>query len=336
MENFYGEPKKSKWWLWLLIIVLLGGLGYGGYWWYKNKYQTKTSESKTEETVTKIPENWTRAEKMIMAKVTSGCTVKLENGSFRMFYMADGKIVFADSTDALIFGTPVSTGITEDSGKMISNPAVLQLKDKSWIMIYEQAPIKAPGSSNQAPPGPSTQRNLYLATSADGKTYTKVGIAVDSSKEDNYFASVPDLIYTPEGKIRMYYVSRGDATGSAISQDNGKSWTKEAGLRLTDNAVDADVLYKTVNGKTSWIMYYTILSPANNSINKATSSDGISWTPGESVIKPANSQSSVVDPDVIEVSAGKYRMFFGEAGGDSTQGGTSINLYYADSSGDLF
>lgn len=336
VENFYDQPKKSKWWLWLLIIVLLGGLGYGGYWYYKNKYQAKTTSSTNETTETKIPENWTRAEKMVMAKVTSGCTIKLDNGSFRMFYMNEGKIVFADSTDALSFGTPVPTGVTEDSGKMISNPAVLKLKDNSWIMVYEQSPLKTPGSQDKTPPGPNTQRNLYLATSVDGKVYSKTGIAIDSAKDDKYFASVPDLVLTPDGKIRMYYVSGGDATGSVVSTNNGKTWNREAGYRITGNAVDADVLYQTKNGKTSWIMYYTILSPANNSINKATSEDGINWTSGEAVIKPAKSGNSVIDPDVVELSAGKYRMFFGEASGDSTQGGASINLYYADSSGDLF
>lgn len=338
MENFYDQPKKSsKWWLWLLIIVILGGLGYGGYWYYKNKYQKSGSpSSQSESTETKIPENWTRAEKLVMPDVTSSCTIKLDSGSFRMFYMKDAKIVYTDSTDALSFGDPISTGVTEESGKMISNPAVLKIKDGSWIMIYEQAPMQTPGSSGKTPPGPSTQRNLYLAASSDGKTFTKVEVAVDSSKEDNYFASVPDLTLMPDGKIRMYYVSGGNGIGSAISEDFGKTWTREAGYRLTDSAVDPDIIIKTENGKASWVMYFSKLEPTDNAIYKAESEDGLTWIQGEAVIKPAKSGDSVIDPDVVEISTGKYRMFFGESNGDSTQAGQSINLYYADSSGSIF
>lgn len=337
MENFYDQPKKkSKWWIWFLMILISAGLGYGGYWYYNNNYQKDNSNTKSESAQTKIPEGWTRADKMILANVTSSCTIKPDDASYRMFYMKDGKIVYADSNDALNFSDAISTGITEDAGKMISNPAVLQLEDGSWIMVYEQAPQKSPGSSDKNPAGPNTQRNLYSATSTDGKTFTKVGLIVDSSKEDKYFASVPDLVLLPNGKIRMYYVSGGDATGSAISTDNGQNWTRETGYRLTGSVVDPDVLYQIKDGKESWVMYYSVLTPENNALYKAISSDGLNWTPGEIIIKPASSSQALIDPDVVKISAEKYRMFFGEAGGDSTQGDTTINLYYADSNGDIF
>ena len=336
MEDFYEKPKKSKWWLWVLIIVLLGGLGYGGYWYYQNKYQAKISSSTNEATSTKIPEGWNRADKMILANVTSSCTVKPDDASYRMFYMKDGKIVYADSSDALNFSDAISTGISEDAGKMMSNPAVLQLEDGNWIMVYEQAQQKNPGSSGKTPPGPNTQRNLYLATSSDGKTFNKVGLAIDSAKEDSYFASVPDLVLLPDGKIRMYYVSGGEATGSAISTDNGQNWTRETGYRLTGSVVDPDVLYQIKDGQESWVMYYSVLTPENNALYKTTSTDGINWQPGEIILKPRSLSQALVDPDVVQISADKYRMFYGEAGGDSTQGGTTINLYYADSNGDIF
>lgn len=337
MEDFYNQPrKKSKWWIWLIVILLLAGLACAGYWYYKNFYQKNTSDSEEQSETVKIPEGWVRGEKMILANTTSSCTIKLGEGSYRMYYMKDGSIVYADSSDALNFSSPISTGIDEDSGKMISNPAVLQLKDGSWVLIYEQAPAKTQGSSDKNPPGPSNQRNLYLATSSDGKIFSKVGLAIDSSKQDNYFASVPDLILMPNGKIRMYYVSGGNAIGSAASADNGKTWAKESGYRLSDDAVDPDVLYQQKNGKGDWVMYYSVLTPEDNAIYKSTSEDGINWQKGEIVIKPADSSKSVVDPDVILLSSGKYRMFFGEAGGDSTQSGTTINLYYADSNGDIF
>lgn len=337
MEDFYGQPpKKSKWWLWVLFILILAGLGYGRYWYYKNIYQEKSSNSETENLQTKIPEGWTRADKMILANVTSSCTIKLDDGSYRMYYMKDGKIVYANSTDAANFSSAASTDVTEDPGKMVSNPSVLKIKDGNWIMVYEQAPTKTPGSSGKTPPGPNTQRNLYLAKSEDGMMFKKVGLIIDSSKEDNYFASVPDLVLLPNGKIRMYYVSGGEATGSAISSDNGQNWTRETGYRLTGSVVDPDVLYQTKDGKESWVMYYSVLTPDNNALYKTTSTDGINWQPGEIILKPSSVSQTLVDPDVVQISADKYRMFYGEAGGDSTQGGTTINLYYADSNGDIF
>ena len=93
-------------------------------------------------------------------------------------------------------------------------------------------------------------------TSTDGKSFEAGSIAIDSAKEDNYFASVPDLIKTPDGKIRMYYVSGGQAIGSALSVDNGKTWIRESGYRLEDSAVDPDVSYK--DGR--WVMYYSVLA----------------------------------------------------------------------------
>lgn len=83
--------------------------------------------------------------------------------------------------DGKNFGSPQSTGITEETGKMISNPAVLKIKDGEWIMIYEQAPQRQPGEK-EGPPSPANQRNLYLATSTDGARFKYFGEASLSAK----------------------------------------------------------------------------------------------------------------------------------------------------------
>lgn len=278
------------------------------------------------------PEKWTKNPDVLMENTTSTCTLRLDNGTYRMYFMAEGGIFYADSTDGKTFGDKKPTGITQSTGKMISNPAVLKISKNDWIMVYEEQPEKKPGPGPGGPPSPQTQRNLYLATSSDGKNFKKAGIAIDSSKEadDNYFASVPELVKLPDGKIRMYYVSGGEATGSAISTDKGRTWKREAGFRLEDFAVDPEIIYE--NGQ--WIMYYATLpvpdADTKSAIYKATSADGLAWTKDDiALIKPDSAEGIVVDPDVIKIG-NSYRMFFGEAAGGLGAEAQRINLFYAD------
>lgn len=344
METNVENEQKSKKTrvLWLIIfIILLIVLSYILWKNTKTILLTTTTPATSPSVSTpsasisvKPEEKWTRSDKAVF-DATSSDTHKLSDETYRIYLMQNGNIVYADSKDGANFQTPISTGIGEDSGKIISNPAVLETKPNEWIMIYEQQPTKKPGMPDSAP-GSTNQRNLYLATSSDGKIFEKVGIAIDSSKEDNYFASVPDLILLSDGRIRMYYVSGGEAIGSAISNDNGQTWTKESGYRLTNKAVDPDVLIKNENGKSSWIMYYSVLTGADNRIYKSTSLDGLIWTPGVIVLEPKESTNNIVDPDVIEMDPNHYRMFFGEMTGDSTSGQSQPSLYYADYQGNIF
>lgn len=329
--------RQAKAWIYVLIlVVIIIGLMVFFWWWQNSKTET-TPASKT--TTAAAKEEWLKNKTILWEDVTSTDTHKLDDGTFRMFFMKDGTIVYADSQDGSKFDPPQSTGIGENPGKMISNPSILQIKEGDWIMIYEEQPIQQLGQKQ--PPGPETQRNLLLATSFDGKNFTSAGIAIDSSKEDNYFASVPDLVMTPESKIRMYYVCGGEEICSAIS-DDGKSWTKEAGVRMSDKAVDPDVMRNleclSCNEPIKWVMYFATLEGAGNKFYKAISNDGLQWNKGEIVLRPDSEQGSIVDPDLIEITPGKWRMFFGEmADGEGQTGGPAqINLYYADFSGDIF
>lgn len=329
-------PKKSKVWLCIIIIIILALISVGAYFfWSKNKSLNgiagKLENVTTGETGTN-KEEWAIGSEIFKTETTSSDTHKLSDGTYRMYYMGQGGIYYADSADCLTFGTGKATGVKEESGKMISNPAVLEVSDGNWIMIYEMAPLRQPGQQQgNATPGAINQRNLYLATSADGKSFTASGLAIDSAKEDRYFASVPDLVITPENKIRMYYVSQGDAIGSAISSDNGKTWTREEGFRLRDMAVDPDVLYK--DGK--WVMYYSVLDPAKNAIYKATSTDGLTWGNGIKLFA-ATTSGAVVDPDVVEVTSTDYIMFLGQSTSGGSTGGEQINLYRAELKQSIF
>ncbi|MFH1855110.1 MAG: hypothetical protein ABH810_01750 [bacterium] len=327
--EFEQKTKKSTWWVWLIVVVVIVATGI---YIYINIPVKKTSQDNEASIQTRTAsETWTRSQDIVLKNTTSSDTHKLTGGTFRMYYMNNGKIVYADSSDTEVFTDPVPTGISENEGTFISNPAVLMVSEGNWIMIYEQQPIQPKGLGGKTPPGPSTQRNLYLATSIDGKSFTKSGLAIDSSKDDEYFASVPDLVLLPDGQIRMYYVSGGEAVASALSPD-GKTFTRENGYRLENSAVDPDVLIK--DGK--WIMYYSNLNPQKNGLYKAYSSDGLNWTEIEGQVVSKTGDNAIVDPDVVETANNEFVMFFGESSGGSSTGGDQINLYRATYSGNIF
>lgn len=328
--------RPAKAWIYTLILMAMVVVLVAFFWWWqKNQPSETTPSSKITTAATK--EEWLKNKTILWENVTSTDTHKLDDGTFRMFFMKDGKIVYADSQDGSKFDPPQSTGIGENPGKMISNPSVLQIKENDWIMIYEEQPIQQLGQKQ--PPGPETQRDLLLATSSDGKSFASAGIAIDSSEEDNYFASVPDLVMTPDSKVRMYYVCGGEDICSAISAD-GKSWTKEAGVRLSGH-VDPDVVRNLeclgCNEPVKWVMYCATLE-IGNKFYKATSDDGLKWTKGGIVLLPETEKGSIVDPDVIEITPGKWRMYFGEMAEAEPQmeGSGQINLYWADFMGDIF
>lgn len=326
---------KSKMAITILALVLITTAGLLFFINRKNgpaaKPKQKQIAAKPVSKKPESPEKWRKNTNILMEGVTSSCTLQLNDKTYRMYLMNEMGISYANSADGKVFGKTKPTGVTQSVGKMISNPSVLEISRDNWIMVYEEQPQKNPGQQ-QGPPSAATQRNLYLATSSDGMNFKKSGVAIDSSKEteDNYFASVPELVKLPDGKIRMYYVSGGEAIGSAISSDQGKTWKREEGFRLEDYAVDPEILYE--NGK--WIMYYASLPvpDANNksAIYKATSKDGLIWTKDDNrLIEPKNAGGFVVDPDVVKVGD-TYRMFFGGAMGGIGANAQRINLFYAD------
>lgn len=328
-----GEMNHRQLWIIIIVLAIVIFLAIGLALWLMKFQSNETAPSPA---ISQKIEAWVKNSTKLFENVTSTDTLKIDDGTFRMYFQKDGKIVYADSKDAATFSDPASTGIDENPGKFNSNPTVLKIKENDWIMIYEEQPQLPPGAEKG--PGPGTQRNLLLATSEDGKTFTKAGIAIDSSKEDQYFASVPKLIKLPGSKIRMYYVSEGDKIASAIS-DDGKTWTREKGFRLEDSAVDPDPILKVCCGGTqNWVMYFATLEGNNNKFYKATSKDGINWQRGEIVLRPNSEKGAIVDPDVVEIAANKWRMFFGEmAEGEGQMGGSAqIDLYYADFEGDIF
>ncbi|MFA6963518.1 MAG: hypothetical protein WC227_02270 [Patescibacteria group bacterium] len=333
----------KKWWLVILLSIILAGgvlvfLRGDEDEWTKNKYGIWVKHGNPSSAApdgAKTAETWKRDKTMLMGETTSSDTHKISDNLYRMFVNGKGGISYAESTDGKNWGSLANTGVTEDENMMISNPSALKLADGSWIMLYEQTSKTQPGQQ-KGPNGKSNQRNLYLATSADGITFAKQGIAIDSSKSDNFFASVPDMVLMPNNDVRLYYVCGGNAICSSISKDSGKTWVKEPGFRMANMAVDPDVVKQTVDGKTSWVMYYSVLEPSENNLFKAISTDGYLWTKLSGQVIKKTGENAIVDPDVFETTPGSWVMNFGESGGNSSTGGDQINLYRATFEGDIF
>jgi sucrose-6-phosphate hydrolase SacC (GH32 family) len=230
-----------------------------------------------------------------------------------MYYPGPGGILVARSTDGLKF-EPVGVAIRNDGPgsalQMVSNPAIIVLRDGSYRMIYEGQDQKK-------------DRRLYSAVSADGRKWTQepgVRFADKGDEGDGLFTSVPDIFRLPSGDLRMYY-TRGQSSATAISKDDGITWTKEGDLELGRIALDPDIV-RLSDG--SYILFFTsfdrMFGVGDQYVMSARSADGIHFTVDSGKrLEPSQKGWMVVDPDIILLPDGGYRMYYGEMGGGGMQ-----------------
>jgi hypothetical protein len=149
---------------------------------------------------------WTRETGTRKSMATFPDVVKLKDGRYRMYYQNAGVIKSAISPDGLSFtnesGTRIDTsnsvGLTFDN---VAAPTVAQLDDGSYVMVY-RGTINTRYAANT--PNPSTQL-LMWASSTDGLSFTKKGIAVDSRNDTlNGQLDGPDLVKWDDGKYRVF------------------------------------------------------------------------------------------------------------------------------------
>jgi len=241
--------------------------------------------------------------------VTSTCTIITPEGTYRQYFTGPGGIWTFSSTDGLSWSAPIlalsQTGAT--------NPAVIQVTDGSFVMIYGIQTVN-----------PITER-LYRATSPDGLTFSAyigpyANGAIFSGEANGDFVSVPDLIYINGTTLRMYYV--GSTTTSRIytatSTDNGQSWTREGEITLSGSyggqTNDPDIIQL---GSGNYKLFLTT-PPAGTQIGSlrirsAQSPDGRTFTiEAGDIAAPSGSTSSLLDPDVVAVfQSAKYRLYYG-------------------------
>jgi len=256
---------------------------------------------------------WTRESGVRIDNGVSSATVVIDD-MYVMYYTAGG-IQIAKSTDGLTFektGVAVEDGELGSMQEMVSNSAIIELNNGSYRMIYEGMDY----STGQ-------DRGLFSAISNDGFTWTKEeGVRFQDygdGKPGELFTSVPDIIRLDNGDLRMYY-TRGITSATALSQDEGVTWTKEGDLGLGRIAIDPDIV-RLDDG--SYKLFFTSFDSefgvGEQYVMSATSSDGVTFTvDGGKRLEPVSEINLLLDPDIMPLSDGSFRMYYSEMQNDGS------------------
>ena len=229
----------------------------------------------------------------------------LKNGKVRLYYCNNKGILSAISDDGLTFEKEQGVRIAPGTGfeSIVCDPTIVNLPDGKMRMYYKGANSQAGG------PGQSIHK-IYSAVSSDGLTFQKEGLRIDSETSgDNGWASVPDAITLPDGRVRIYYVTAAEmqhGIGSSISSD-GLNFVKEPGLRV-ENLVDPALV--KVGDK--YLLFAASIDERFARVPKGIyyleSSDGLDFGEPIAVFQEDN----VYDPSVLKIDENMIRVFYGK------------------------
>ena len=229
----------------------------------------------------------------------------LKDGKVRLYYCNNKGILSAISNDGLTFAKESGVRISPGTGfeSIVCDPTIVNLPDGKIRMYYKGANSQNPG------PGQSIHK-IYSAISSDGLTFKKEGLRIDSETNgDNGWASVPDAIILPDGRVRIYYVTAAEmqhGIGSAISSD-GLDFEKESGIRVP-NLVDPALAI--IGDK--YVLFAASIDERFAKVPKgiyyAESSDGLDFTEPTAVFQGDN----VYDPSVLKSVDNGIRVFYGK------------------------
>jgi len=229
----------------------------------------------------------------------------LKDGNIRLYYCNSKGILSAVSKDGLTFTKEQGIRISPGTGfeLQVCDPTIVNLPDGKMRMYYKGASSLNPG------PGQSVHK-IFSAISSDGLNFQKEGIRIDSETNgDNGWASVPDAITLPDGRVRIYYVTAAGmqhGIGSAISSD-GLNFVKEQGIRV-ENLVDPAL----VKIRDKYILFAASIDERFARVPKGIyyleSSDGLDFSEPIEVFQEDN----VYDPSVLKVDDNTIRIFYGK------------------------
>jgi hypothetical protein len=233
---------------------------------------------------------------------------RLEDGRFRMYYGGPGGILSAISEDGTTFtketGVRVPSGAQGGTEMIVSDPTMVTRQDGQVRIYYK-------GATGPGGPGQSIH-TIYSAISTDGLHFEKEGIRIDSQQTpDRGWASVPEAIILPDGRVRLYYVSDGldvkHGIVSAIS-DDGLSFTREG--PVLSGFVDPAVI-RLADGR--YLMLAVTISSVSLGIEPGIysflSEDGINFQDREPVLIGENN----IDPAIVDMGDGAYRVYYWNA-----------------------
>lgn len=285
------------------ITLMLLAVGFCGC------IEDKDKESEEQETGELLV--WTKESGIRVSDGVSSATIVIDD-MYVMYYTAEG-IQIAKSFDGLTFeiaSIAIENGEPGSTQEMVSNSAIIELNNGSYRMIYEGQ------DSNH-------NRRLFSAFSEDGFNWTKEeGVRFQDygdGKPGELFTSVPDIIRLDNGSLRMYY-TRGISSATAISQDEGITWTKEGNLDLGRIVIDPDIV--TLDDG-SYKLFFTSFDSefgvGEQYVMSASSSDGVTFTVDSGKrLEPSSEINLLLDPDIIQLPDGSYRMYYSEMQNDGS------------------
>lgn len=236
--------------------------------------------------------------------------IKLSDGRFRIYYCGPGGIVSALSSDGLSFTKETGTrlvpiGPLGNDESVVCDPSVIQLADGRFRMYYK-------GGTSGAGPGESVQK-IYSAVSSDGLSFQRERLVIDSTQQDDSFASVPEAILLADGKTRVYFVSDGAYVGHGIvsaSSADGLTFTRDATKVVA--FVDPSIT-KLPDGRlmliapTIPVLPGGVTASVSPGIYALVSQDGITFGLPITILVDG---TIWIDPTVIQISANTYRVYY--------------------------
>src|SRR3989344_555802 len=188
--------------------------------------------------------------------------IKLKDGRYRMYFQSAGILKSAISSDGLSFTDEAGTRIDKSNPDNlvfdnVAAPSIIQKDDGTFVLIYR-------GTINQRyaanTPNPTTQLFLW-ASSTDGLSFTKKGIAVDSRNDTvNGQLDGADIVKWDDGKYRIFATSYtgvysftfdGTTFGKATLAFAGEATKTAQGFM---GAPPGDPTTAKIND--TWFMYY--------------------------------------------------------------------------------
>lgn len=205
---------------------------------------------------------WTQDSGTRKTMATFPAVVKIADSKYRMYFQSATVLKSAISSDGLTFVDESGTRIDKENSEglifdNVAAPTVLLKDDGTYIMIY-RGTINSRYASNTPN---STTQVLMWATSTDGLTFTKKGMAVDSRNSTlNGQLDGPNIVKWDDGKYHIFATSYtgvysftfdGTTFGTATLALSGGATQDNMGFH---GAPPGDPALAKING--TWYMYY--------------------------------------------------------------------------------
>ena len=204
---------------------------------------------------------WTKEDGIRKTMATFPDVIKLPDGKWRMYFQNAGAIKSATSTDGLSWTDEPGTRVDKnEAGYNLENVGAQSttiLSDGSYIMAYRGTINETYKTADKVP---NKDTHIYFwATSADGLTFEKKGLSIDSRNEILLGAADGADWVDFDGETRVYFWSYTGvyhtvySSGSFSSPVFDFTNNKNSQVKFAENPPGDPTLIKISN---VWYMYY--------------------------------------------------------------------------------